>query len=105
MRVRVDEARTDDGAGGVDHAGGRLIDCARDTGDRVAANRHVRAEPRTAGAVQHSSVPNHEVVGGLKRVDPIGYDKGTCQKPGRGRTQSHHAAILAGSLAPEWHAV
>ncbi len=51
VRVDVDEAGRDDEAAAVDRPSRRSVDRRRDARDRVAADRHVAAIPRAAGAV------------------------------------------------------
>src|SRR4030095_1270378 len=62
MRVEIDEAGRDDQIARVDHARCRRLRQRTDRHDPAALNRDVGAEPRIAGAVEHVSAANENVV-------------------------------------------
>src|SRR5205823_9928038 len=59
--VDIHEPGADDASRGVDRLAAVSVDVT-DSGDPVAGHRHVGPERRTPGAVDHGSVPDHEVV-------------------------------------------
>ncbi len=65
--VRVDDARGDDPAAGVELTGPRAVDEA-DLGDATARDGHVGPAPREPGAVHDDAVADHQVVGGHWRA-------------------------------------
>src|SRR4029453_15916705 len=62
MRVEIDEAGRDDQIARVDHALCPRLRQRTDRYDPAALNRDVGAEPRIAGAVEHVSAANENVV-------------------------------------------
>ena len=63
VRVRIDDARGDDPAVGIELTGARTVDEA-DLGDPAAGDGDVGAAPRKPGAVHDDAVADHQVVGG-----------------------------------------
>ena len=62
MRVRVDKARGDDAAPGLDDLASAVPDLA-DLGDPAVHDRDIGLTPRCAGAVDHGAVLDQQIIG------------------------------------------